>query len=173
MTSTSTVVDAFSLESLQNANNDTPCDVHLDDRYITPHASAVFLHAATSGHRWQHVLRTMLILLLTNRRVQHITVVAVGPQAAAACSLCSLTLESLLKSHAADNHLSQLLCKASGAPLYHREIPTLDLLHSQCQLPHLNKAVVTCVNLLHFGLLTFSLATDTCTQRVLPMHGLM
>jgi hypothetical protein len=148
----SRVIDAFTKSHADDANFDHPCDVHLQHRYVAPsssssssYASSVFLHAATSGHRWHLVLRTMLLMLLTNGRVERVTVVAVGPQAAAACSLSSLTLHEIHASQLQGRRPS-LLCKISQAPLYYREIPTLEMLHSECQLPQLNRALVTYVN---------------------------
>ena len=143
-----TVIDAFNISSVENAHQGPACDLFLDHNAFAHSSSlfsAVFLHAATSGHRWHRVLQSMLIMLLSNRRVQHIHVVAVGPQAAAACSLSHLTLQGLSASFG-DVHRPSLLCKQSVAPLYQREIPTLELLHSHCLLPHLQKAAVTYVH---------------------------
>jgi hypothetical protein len=144
----STVIDAFNISSVENAHQGPACDLHLDHNafaHSALHSWAVFLHAATSGHRWHRVLQSMLIMLLSNRRVQHIQVVAVGPQAAAACSLSYLTLQELSASFD-DVHRPFLVCKQSVAPLYQREIPTLELLHNNCLLPHLQKAAVTYVH---------------------------
>ena len=83
--SSSTVIDAFNISSVENAHQGPACDLFLDHNAFAHSSSlfsAVFLHAATSGHRWHRVLQSMLIMLLSNRRVQHIHVVAVGPQAA-------------------------------------------------------------------------------------------
>jgi hypothetical protein len=147
----STVIDARNVSSLEDTANNHSCDVYLDHHYLVQsspplasHTSTVFLHAATSGNRWQHVLRSMLFTLLQNSRVQSIVVVAVGPQAAAACSLSFFTQDDASASIGRDGRPT-LFCKPSAAPLYQREIPTLELLHSQCLQPHLHRATVTCV----------------------------
>jgi hypothetical protein len=125
--------DARAPESRDDARQDRPCDVYLDHRYVSPSSSssssssssAVFIHAATSGHRWQHVLLSMLLLLLPIHNIQHISVVAVGPQAAAACSLSSLAVQDARQSLA--HPPPSLSCQPSSAPLHHREIPTLEV----------------------------------------------
>ncbi len=147
VSSSSAVIDAFNISSIENAHQGTVCDPYLDQNAFMPSSSfssTVFLHAATSGHRWHRVLQSMLITLLSNRQVQHIYVVAVGPQAAAACSLSYLTLQGLSFD---DAQRPFLLCKQSAAPLYQREIPTLEMLHSHCLLPHLQRAAVTYAHL--------------------------
>ncbi len=149
--SSSTVIDARNISSLENISNDHPCDVYLDHHYLllssppsSSHSSTVFLHAATSGHRWQHVLRSMVFALLQNSRVQSVFIVAVGPHATAACSLSFFTLDDASTLLGRDGRPT-LSCKPSEAPLYHREIPTLELLHNQCLLPHMHRTIVMCV----------------------------
>lgn len=155
-----TVVDARNISSaFENAANDHVCDVHLDHLYLKQpspqspsHITTVFLHAATSGHRWQNVLRSMLLVLLQNSHVQSVVVVAVGPQAAAACSLSFFTLDDASASQGREGRPT-LFCKPSEAPLYQREIPTLEMLHGQCLLPHLRRTTVMCVRLQHHSFL--------------------
>ena len=157
-----TVVDARNVSCIEHTAHVSSCDVYLDHRYVSlssappsSHATTVFLHAATSGHRWQHVLRSMLFTLLQNGLLERIVVVTVGPQAAAACSLSFLTLEDV-SAFFGQGSRPTLSCKSSAAPLYQREIPTLELLHSQCLLPHLHRATVTCDGPQHHSSLIYN-----------------